>query len=310
MAIPESSLSEAIQATAEFLAERFEEGVTVTVDSPQRAQDQAKGSTEHVLNLFVYRIAPSGFHADASADQPFFVRANVLLTAFPAGSDNPPPDADLRVLGQAIRVLQSFPVIPVALPSDDDGGTPNDPTTRYRLQAVFQAPTMEELNHIWTTQGAELAYRLSVAFELALIPIEPLNHAAPAPVVTAGEFVAAVGTARRPFLMFHRDGRLFSHLVVAAGTATTELALTGVPSSRVSVVVEWQRAGGGVERQPGQVFEIATSDVDAEDAVVDLALTAAADGDSATLITTLVDADDRAIAGAPPGNQIHLSVGA
>lgn len=309
MAISKSSLSIAIQATADFLAEEIGEDVAVTVDSPQRAQAQAKDASEHVLNLFVYRIVPSGFHADMADDQPFFVRANVLLTAFPAGSGNPPSDVDLRVLGRAISVLQSFPVIPVTLPSADDGGVPNDPTTRYRLQAVFQAPTMEELNHIWTTQGAELAYRLSVAYELALIPIEPLTHAVPAPAVTAGEFVAVVGTARRPFQMFHRGGRLFSHLDVAAGTATTELALTGVPHSRVSVVVAWRRAAGAVERQPGQVFEIATSDVDADGARVDLALTAAADGDSATLITTLVDADDRAIAGAPPGNPIHLSVG-
>ena len=35
---------------------------------------------------------------------------------------------------------------------------------------------MEELNHIWTTQGGELAYRLSAAYEFALIPIEPLEQ--------------------------------------------------------------------------------------------------------------------------------------
>ena len=314
MATPESSLSVAIQSTAEFLVEQFEDDVVVTVDSPQRAQDQAKDSTQHVLNLFVYRIAPSGFHADAGNDQPFFVRANILLTAFPAGSGNPPPDADLRVLGQAIRVLQSVPVIPMAaLPGAASGSTPagdfrHGPTTDYRLQAVFQAPTMEELNHIWTTQGAELAYRLSVAYELALIPIEPLTHAAAAPAVTAGELVAAVGTVGRPFQMFHRGGRLSSHLVVADGTATTELVLTGAPNQRASVVVEWRRAGGGVERQPGQIFEIKTSDVDAAEARVDLALTSASSGDTATLITTLVDRADRALAGAPPANPIHLSV--
>ena len=36
----------------------------------------------------------------------------------------------------------------------------------------MQAPTMEEINHTWTTQGGELAYRLSASYELALIPIE------------------------------------------------------------------------------------------------------------------------------------------
>lgn len=317
MAVPESSLSVAIQATADFLAERFDEGddgVVVTVDAPQRAQEQAKDSTAHVLNLFVYRLAPSGFHADQGDGQALFVRASLLLTAFPAGSGNPPPDADLRVLGQAIRVLQSFPVIPMTLPGAVPAGAPAEdfrhpPATQYRLQAVFQAPTMEELNHIWTTQGAELAYRLSAAYELALIPIEPLAHAAPAPTVAAAEFVAAAGVAGRPFQMFHQGGQLASHVLVAAGTATTELVLTGVPRARASVVVEWRRAGGGVERQPGQVFVIETADVDSADARVDLALASAAEGDAATIATTLVDAAGRPVPGAPAANRLHLSVG-
>ncbi len=314
MPIPESSLSVAIQSTADFLAGKFDEDVVVTVDSPQKAQEQAKDSNSHVLNLFVYRIAPSGFHADMGDEQAFFIRANILLTAFPAGSGSPPPDSDLRVLGQAIRVLQSFPVIPGTLPGPAPGGAPpgdfrNQPTTDYRLQAVFQAPTMEELNHIWTTQGGELAYRISAAYELALIPIEPLTHAAPAPEVAVGDVVAAPGTRGRPFQMFHQGGRLFSHLDIAAGTASAGLSLTGVPQSRVSAVVEWRRAGGTVERQPPQIFEIQTSDVDVAAARVDLALTAAADGDRATVITTLIGPDDSAVAGAPPANPIHLNVG-
>ncbi|MBK0327773.1 DUF4255 domain-containing protein [Rhodobacteraceae bacterium F11138] len=314
MPIPESSLSVAIQSTADFLASKFGEDVVVMVDSPQKAQEQAKDSTEHVLNLFVYRIAPSGFHADMGDDQAFFIRANLLLTAFPAGQGNPPEDSDLRVLGQAVRVLQSFPVIPGTLPGPAPGNAPahdfrRAQTTDYQLQAVFQAPTMEELNHIWTTQGGELAYRISAAYELALIPIEPLTHATPAPEVTAGEFVAAPGTMGRPFQMFHQGGRLFSHLDIAAGTTTTGLSLTGVPQSRVAVVVEWTRVGGPTERQPPQVFEIQTPDVDLPAARVDLNLTAAADGDTATVITTLIGPDGGAIPGAPPANPIQLNVG-
>lgn len=314
MPTPESPLSVAIQSTADFLAGKFAEDVVVTVDSPQKAQEQAKDSTEHVLNLFVYRISPSGFHADMGDEQPFFIRANILLTAFPAGQGGPPTDSDLRVLGHAIRVLQSFPVIPGTLPGPAPGGAPvgdfrANPTTDYRLQAVFQAPTMEELNHIWTTQGGELAYRISAAYELALIPIEPLSHAAPAPAVVAGEFVAAPGVTGRPFQMFHQGGRLFSHLQLPAATATAQIVLTGVPQSRVSVVVDWQRAGGAAERQNGQTFEIKTTDVDTADARFDVTLDAAAAGDTATLITTLIAADDSPIAGAPQGNPIHLKVG-
>ncbi len=314
MPISESSLSVAIQSTADFLADKFDEDVVVTVDSPQKAQEQAKESNTHVLNLFVYRLAPSGFHADLGDEQLFFVRANILLTAFPAGTGSPPADSDLRVLGQAIRVLQSFPVIPATLPGPAPGGAPagdfrTGSTTDYQLQAVFQAPTMEELNHIWTTQGGELAYRLSAAYELALIPIEPMTHAAPAPDVAAGEVVAAPGPVGRPFQMFHQGGRLFSHLDIAAGTASAELSLTGVPQSRVSVVVDWSRAGGARDRQAPQIFEIKTPDVDVPVARVALNLVAAADGDTATLITTPIGPDGKPIAGAPAANPIYLSVG-
>ena len=47
-------------------------------------------------------------------------------------------------------------------------------------------------------EGGELAYRLSSAYELALIPIEPLTHAGPIPEVTAGEIeIAPAGEQER-----------------------------------------------------------------------------------------------------------------
>ena len=313
MPTPESSLSVAIQATAEFLAGQFVEDVVVTVDSPQKAQEQAKDSTEHVLNLFVYRLAPSGFHAQFADDEPFFIRANILLTAFPAGQGIAPTDSDLRVLGHAIRVLQSIPVIPGILPGVVPPGAPpgdfrNGPTSDYRIQSIFQAPTMEELNHIWTTQGGELAYRISAAYELALIPIEPLTHAQPAPQVAAGEFILAPGTGNRPFQMFHQGGRLFSHLQILPATATIKVALTGVPNSKVAIIVEWQRAGSAVERQPTQLFDVETADVDSPAAQIDVLLNGAASGDKAILITSPVTPAGEAIHGAAQGNVIDFEV--
>ena len=316
MPTSESSLSVAIQAVADFLAARMADDVVVTVDAPQRAQKQAEDGSAHVLNVFVYRLAPSGFHAATGDGEPTFIRASLLITAFPAGQGGPPPDSDLRVLGQAMRVLQSFPVIPAILPGVPPANSPADDFRRagaklsqYQLQAVMQAPTMEELNHIWTTQGGELAYRLSVAYELALIPIEPLTHAAPAPEVSAGQIVVAPGNASSPFQMFVHQERLFSHHQVPAGTATARIAITGIPKSRVRVQIVWTRADGVHEMQAAQVFELKTPDIDAGDARFDLGLSNAAAGDVAEVETLLLDADGAPVRGVPPANSIRLTIG-
>lgn len=315
MAIPESSLSLALQATADFLDANFDEDVVATVASPQKAHEQAKGSSKHVLNLFAYRIAPSGIHADFGAEDPFFIRANVLLTAFPAGNEGAKNDTDLRLLGQAIRVLQSFPVIPALLPgptgvgiSNNDFRFENQQLTSYHLQAIFQAPSMEELNHIWTTQGGELAYQLSAAYELALIPIEPFSYAPPAPIVKDTEFVLVPRAGVALFQMFHSDGRLFSHRDVQSTEASVRVSLTGVPQTSVALSVEWRRTAGNNERQSAQLFQIKTIDVDSDDAQFDVTLSNPSLGDKATLTVRSVTTDGLIIEGAPPSNQIHLSV--
>lgn len=317
MPTSESSLSVAIQAAADFLADRMADDVVVTVDAPQRAQKLAEGGNSHVLNLFVYRIAPSGFHAGMGNEDATFIRVNVLLTAFPAGQggdQDAPPDSDLRVLGQAVRVLQSSPVIPTVLP----GAAPADPgndfrnagdkLAEYRMQAVLQAPTMEEMNHIWTTQGGELAYRLSAAYELALIPIEPIDYAEPAPVVQVGHIETVPGAGRGPFQMFFKDGKLFSHLSIPAGSAQIGVAITGQPNTRVSVTVEWQRVGGTVDSQAAQVVTLETAEVDSEQARFDVNLANAAAGDVATFQTVVVDAKDALVHGVAPGNTITLEI--
>jgi len=312
MPTPESSLSVALQGFADFLADNFEEDVVVTVDAPQKAQEQAKDASTHILNIFVYRIAPSGFHASLGDEDPSFIRANILLTAFPAGQGAPPPDSDLRVLGQAIRVLQSFPVIPGTLPGPAPGGAPedfrNNPVSQYQMQAVLQAPTVEELNHIWTTQGGELAYRLSAAYELALIPIEPLTHASPAPEVSAGEIVLGVGKGPLAFQMFQQTGRLFSHIDVTPGTASTNVNVTGTPETKAEITVEWTREDGSIERQSAQIFDIQTNDVNAPEATISVAIENATNGDQATLLTKLLDGDLNPVDGSAPANPIHLSV--
>jgi hypothetical protein len=320
-----SSLSTAIQEFANYLAGRLGDIATVMVDTPQKANDQAKGSLTDLLNIFVYRIAPSGVHAGLSQNEPTFVRANILLTPFPrSAGDNGETDLDLRVLGHALSILQSAPVIPITLPATPGTAAADalDPqTTFYQLQAVLQAPAMEELNHIWTTQGGELGYRLSAAYELALIPIEPLTYLPPptsvraaivgvSPDVSETSAASPIAIAKPndafgwlPTVMLVQDGGLVNTGITAPATATIMLAIAGLAGENADVIVSWVRADGQKDTQAAQTTAIAGLSLDAASAQTTISLTAASDGDVARISARPEGADENAA-----GNVIELKI--
>jgi hypothetical protein len=344
--VPVSSLSVAIQGIADYLDSELGEDVAVSVDNPQAASEAAKGASKHLLNLFFYRIAPSGFHADAGADEPYFVRLHALLTPFHGAQQQQTDDAELRILGHTIRVLQSCPVLPPLLPGAPAGGDDDfreqPGNTAYQLQAIMQSPSMEELNHIWTTQGGELAYRLSAAYEFALVPIEPLVRRAPGvPMRTAivdvlphadrshatgfielgqetteiplgGESPAnpEPPTNWLPVVLAVDDGALTTRREIAAGTASIEVALAGLRGERVGLEVIWTRAAAPEvpETQAAQVFTIQSHVVDAPAARATLALSAPAAGDVAVVRTRPVDGAGAPLAHSPFANTLTLTV--
>lgn len=318
MALAASSLSVAIQGFADFLDGTFGNDVVVTVDSPQKAGKPGDNNSKHTLNIFPYRIASSGVHPDAGMNDPFFIRAYVLLTAFPASAGNATSDADLQVLGHALRALQSNPEIPVILPTQIPNNAPasdfrNGPFLEYRLQAVLQAPTMEEMNHIWTTQGSDLAYRLSVAYELALIPIEPLHHATAAQPVQVGEVVVSASPQPLPFIMFIDGGRLFNERTIQPAP-NVKLALAGDPGPdddrHANIVVDWNRANGEAVQQAPQTFKLKTVDLTASEIEITVTLDAAADGDMARITAFPADASGELLENGKPSNLLTLQINA
>lgn len=315
MALAASSLSVAIQEVATFLDAQLGADVVVTVDTPAKIGKPAEPLKDHTLNIFPYRIAPSGIHPDLGKNDPFFIRAYVLLTAFPSAQDNTVDDGDLRVLGNAVRVLQSNPELPVTLPTAIPNDAPaadfrNGPFRQYRLQMVLQAPTMEETNHIWTTQG-DVPYRLSAAYEFALIPVEPLVHAAAPQKVQAGEVVVSASPQPLPFIMFLDGGRLFNERTIAPAANVT-LALAGDPGPdddrHANIVVDWTRANGDPERQPPQTFKLKTVDMTSNDVQIALALANAADGDVARITAFPARPDGTPLEGGQPSNLLTLRI--
>ncbi len=343
MAIPVSSLSIAVQGIADFLDGQFGEDVLISTDTPQRAGERVKGGDKHFLNLFTYRVMPSEFHAAAAPDEPCFIRINALLTPFLTDQGVSVLDADLRILGHAIRVLHSRPIVPGVLPGNSVD--PDDFRSKqhldYRLQAVLQAPSMEELNHIWTTQGGDLAYRLSASYEFALIPIEPLEHGVEAgPVTTSildvqpnvdardasgfieyGDEANAIPIGGRasnnpppatnwlPVVLFSEADVLSSSATVADGMASIKLALAGPPGERIALEVSWLRSDASEDTQTPEVFTIASPRIDDPTAIITLTLSHAANGDTAIILTRPVDGADQPLTTSAFANTLSFAVG-
>ena len=294
MPVPVSSLSVAVQGIADFLDGQFGEEVTITVAHPQRASEIAKGASAHCLNVFAYRVSPSGFYADAGSDETHFLRIQALLTPFPADLDDADDDADIRILGHAIRVLQCHPVLPItAAPLPGAAITEPPNRKRYRLESVMLAPAMEEVNHIWTTQGSEIAYRLSAVYEFSLVPVEPFEPrviADPPETMILGtnanmdealaEFVIPNRNSRAfpvrrkppaptnwlPVQLLFKDGNLTNKADIAATATELTCAVAGPVGETVSFEIAWSTPGGKVEQLPAQVFPVAAAMIDAAEA--------------------------------------------
>jgi hypothetical protein len=130
-----------------------------------REQEANAASPRDLLNLFVYGVERDGYPADGSNQDPFYVRAHCLFTAFcipdSDGNGLSAGEKDLRLIGGVLHWLHAQPSLRV---QDGTGAEV------AQVQVVLNTLALDELNHLWATQG-ELPYRLSVSFELALLPV-------------------------------------------------------------------------------------------------------------------------------------------
>lgn len=173
MALPLSSLSRLCRSIADFLGAELEansNSIRVLLGSPADAAKEF--DTDHRVNLFFYLVEPSGF-GSFDPDETWLVRLHCLVTAFGIAENQVSSgENDLRLLGAVLRVFHENPVLPAY---DLDGNA-------VRAQVVFNPLTLDQINHIWSTQG-DVAYRPSAAYEMALAPIPPSEPRLGGPLV-------------------------------------------------------------------------------------------------------------------------------
>lgn len=192
--LPASSLSQVCNQIADFVRVELDaasNNINVSIGSPADVDDS---SSEHRLNLFFYRLEPSGFQAGARPDEPWRLRLFCLITPFGIAEDENGTtigagENELRMLGEVLRIFHETPI--------QNALAVNGITVR--MQAVFMPITDEQINQIWSTQG-DTAYRPSIAYELSLVPVVPSQLRSPSLLVGAIGAQARSGAGRHaPF---------------------------------------------------------------------------------------------------------------
>ena len=206
MPLPESSLSQVCRFVCEFVSTKLEadaNDVRIKLGSPADAEP----TTHHHVNLFFYLVEPGGIGPVAAPDQPWLLRLRCLVTAFGmpvTGSESHvgAGENDLRLLGDVLRIFHEKPVLDVLELPVGPIVSPPDAQEVYpvRIQVIPQPLTIEEVNHLWATQNG-VAYRPSVAYEMALFPVLPSEIGTGGPLVgSLGlEVGADVSDRRQPF---------------------------------------------------------------------------------------------------------------
>ncbi len=175
--LPIGSLSEAAYGLRQMLLSNIADfGADISrirIGHPGTNIKELEGENDSGLNLFFYHVSYDGYPADGTSDNPFFVRLYCLITAVgqevkkgnpenTSGRDISKGENELRLIGEVMRVFHEQPVF--SLTDEDD-------ETIVSLQIVPHSITLDNLNHIWATQGSETPYRLSAAYEMSLAPV-------------------------------------------------------------------------------------------------------------------------------------------
>lgn len=165
----------AIAAVTQTLQERLTTALGTTIDQvsvgrPEPPQGQAVTPR---LNLFLYEIDVDGFLRNESLDEgqppPLWLALRYLVTAFDDTGESDSINAH-NILGAGLRALHAANFLqPTAGTIDALRDNPNE------LKVTFDAATVDLISKL--TQGPDMKFRCSAAFEVRPVLIAPAEPA-------------------------------------------------------------------------------------------------------------------------------------
>lgn len=141
----------------------------------------------HLVTIFVYRIKHDHAAMLSNPDKGLAVQLKVLITAFggqPQGVTESIGTVELRILSHITRLFVENPVLgpikaPETLPLGDVAAFVTEGIT---VESQHLELDMEEINHIWTTQG-ETPFRTSLSYVFRYGLVLPEHPGAEGPPV-------------------------------------------------------------------------------------------------------------------------------
>ncbi|MCL2177858.1 MAG: DUF4255 domain-containing protein [Proteobacteria bacterium] len=179
----ENALSMLAQAIRSLLSEAINRPdsnyeVEIVIGSPHEAAKQQESSAPYsdYLCVFFYRVGYSGFPADATSSDSLYLSASCMITALGGSSTNEKTsgDSELKLMGAVAECFHRKPVLKLR----NEGGI------EPQIQIVPTQLTLDDINHLWATQN-NTPYRLSLAYEFAVLPIPMKARVERAPRVGA-----------------------------------------------------------------------------------------------------------------------------
>jgi len=130
----------------------------IVIGPPHEAAKQQENGNQSLdyLCVFFYRIAYSGFPADAASIDPLYLKALCMVTALGGRSgERTPGDSELRLIGAVAECFHRYPLLKL---------------DAAQIQIVPTQLSLDDINHLWATQN-NTPYRLSLSYEFSLLPV-------------------------------------------------------------------------------------------------------------------------------------------
>lgn len=179
MALPETPLSIISTAIANQIRTSLNTGeaVNVEIGSPA-AVAPAPTDSAHRLSLFFYRFEPAVGVPNQEPGAPLWLRVHCIITAFAAPDDKPAMGQnELRLIGTVLKCFHEKPRLLIELP-----GAAGADLQKLSIEMIPAPLTLDDINRLWSTQR-DVAYRPSIAYEVALVPVLPSELSVAAPPV-------------------------------------------------------------------------------------------------------------------------------
>ena len=148
--------------------------ITPTVDVTVLAPDE-NATANRRINLFLYKVEENTFlrnkdwevsRANTSqiAPPPLSLNLHYLMTAYAQNDQQTGNTSAHEVLGEAMRVMNEFPVVPDAHLAD---GLVD---AREQVKIILKQADLAEISKVWTTFSEP--YRLSVPYEISVVQLD------------------------------------------------------------------------------------------------------------------------------------------